>query len=371
VIENPRDRLVTILVAPLMSCSARLPVYLLMVGAFLPVATATRPDGYSWWVPGLVLFAMYMIGLVLAPLVAWVLKSTLLRGETPMFVMEMPLYKWPSLKTVLWRMLDAAGAFLRRAGTMILATMIVVWALLYFPSRISDPKLAQEATATALAAVEGDAELTEKIEKLREQLTSGTATYDLTIAALDEAADYRKENDKDDATKIKGLATRLTGEWKRGSWLGWMGRGIEPVVRPLGWDWRIGTAALASFPAREVIIGTLVMIFDVREDESDRTFWQQMYESLFGGSGDEGETQLSGALKAARWQNDEARPLFTLPVALSLMVFFALCAQCVSTLAVIRRETRSTGWAVFSFVYMTVLAYVAALLVFQIGSRLG
>ncbi len=127
VIENRRDRLTTILVAPLMSCSARLPVYTLLIAAFLTT-------GYSWWVPGVSLFAMYMIGLVVAPVVALLLKRTLLRGETPVFVMEMPVYKWPSLRTVLRRVTDSSGAFLRRAGTLILASMIIVWFFLYFPA---------------------------------------------------------------------------------------------------------------------------------------------------------------------------------------------------------------------------------------------
>src|SRR5437870_5489050 len=129
VIENRRDRLATILVAPLMSCSARLPVYLLLIGAFFSEA-----QGYAWWVPGVVLFAMYAVGLVTAPLVAWCLKSSLLRGETPAFVMEMPLYKWPAWHSVVQRMTGSAWMFVRRAGTMILATMILVWALLYFPA---------------------------------------------------------------------------------------------------------------------------------------------------------------------------------------------------------------------------------------------
>ena len=125
VIENRRDRLATILVAPLMSCSARLPVYVLLIGAFL--------SGYAAWVPGLVLFGLYMIGFLVAPLVALFLKRTLLKGETPVFVMELPAYRGPKLRTVLRRMFDAGRAFVVRAGTIILAAMILVWALLYFP----------------------------------------------------------------------------------------------------------------------------------------------------------------------------------------------------------------------------------------------
>src|SRR5262249_9833508 len=121
--------LATIVVAPLMSCSARLPVYLLLIGAFF-----SEDQGYGWWVPGVVMFAMYAIGLVAAPLVALCLKRTLLRGELPAFAMEMPLYKWPQLGTVVHRMTESGWMFVRRAGTMILATMILVWALLYFPA---------------------------------------------------------------------------------------------------------------------------------------------------------------------------------------------------------------------------------------------
>src|SRR5205085_4938120 len=141
VIENRRDRLATILVAPLMSCSARLPVYILLTGAFLT-------EGFPFWLPGLVMFSLYGIGFVVAPLMALLLKRTVLRGETPVFVMEMPVYKWPSLRTVLRRVTDSSGAFLRRAGTLILASMIIVWFFLYFPAtdnrgRIYDGRIAQ------------------------------------------------------------------------------------------------------------------------------------------------------------------------------------------------------------------------------------
>jgi ferrous iron transport protein B len=294
VIENRRDRLATILVAPLMSCSARLPVYILLIGAFIP----------NGWAAALTMFAMYTIGLVTAPLVALLLKRTLLRGETPVFVMEMPLYKWPSLRTVCRRMTDSSWAFLRRAGTLILAAMIVVWALMYFPA--------------------GD--------------------YDIRIAELEEQKAEQEQIDQ------------LNSAWKAQSLLGRMGKAIEPAVRPLGWDWRIGMAALASFPAREVVVGTLGIIYDVGEVKSDD----------IRDADKPGETELGRALRAATW--DDGRKVFTVPVALSLMVFFALCCQCASTLAVIRRETKSWLWPLFTFVYMTVLAYLGALVVYQAGT---
>jgi ferrous iron transport protein B len=323
VIENRRDRLATILVAPLMSCSARLPVYTLLIGAFLPVRSATIPDGYGWWVPGVVLFAMYAIGLIVAPLVAFALKRTLLRGETPIFVMEMPLYKRPSLWTVFGRMKDSGWAFLRRAGTLILAAMIVVWALLYFPRGLQAPEQI------------GDVEV---------------ATYDAKLAALDDHIKEGKEKGQD-VEELEKQRKDAAGEWKRQSVLGRLGQAIEPAVRPLGWDWRIGTAALASFPAREVVVATLGIIYNEGEEAAEEV----------GKADNVAGTSLGRTLRL----EFGAAGLAT---ALSLMVFFALCCQCASTLAVIRRETNSWRWPVFTFVYMTALAYLAALVVYQVGA---
>jgi ferrous iron transport protein B len=327
VIENRRDRLATMLVAPLMSCSARLPVYVLLIGAFLTA-------GFAWWVPGLVMFAMYSIGLITAPLVALLLKRTLLRGETPTFVMEMPLYKWPSWRIIVRRMVDSGWAFLRRAGTLILAAMVLVWALLYFP-----------------------------------HLNGQGRPYDLTVAALQEEADRlqaRIEQSEQEQVRIelqKALEDKqqtldaLHGEWKRQSYLGRLGRALEPAVRPLGWDWHIGMAALASFPAREVVVGTLGIIYNQGKVDSDEIRDAE----------NAGETRLGKALQNATWDDEPGRKVFTIPVALSLMAFFALCCQCASTLAVIRRETGGWRWPLFTFAYMTALAYVASLVVYQIG----
>jgi ferrous iron transport protein B len=321
VIENRRDRLATILVAPLMSCSARLPVYTLLTAAFLPVRDANHPDGFPWWTPGLVLFGLYAIGLVVAPLMALLLKRTLLRGETPVFVMEMPMYKWPSARTVLRRMLDSGWAFLRRAGTLILASMIVVWALLYFTP------------------------------DLREGID-----YDQRIAAAQKSLD--EETDPSARAETQDQINAWQEEWTQRSILGRFGRAIEPAVAPLGWDWRIGTAALASFPAREVVVGTLGIIYKVGKVDTDD----------LRAAKDPGETDLGKALRATDWGQDAHRRI---PVALSVMVFFALCCQCASTLAVIRRETRSWRWPAFTFAYMTVLAYLGALLVYQVGTRVA
>ena len=147
----------------------------------------------------------------------------------------------------------------------------------------------------------------------------------------------------------------MAGAYQRQSILGHLGRYIEPVVRPLGWDWRVGCAAIASFPAREVVLGTLGVVYNLGDVDLKEN---------------EGQTQLQSQLRAAVW-DDSSRPVFTIPMALGLMVFFALCAQCAATLVVIKRETQTWRWPIFTFVYMTVLAYFGALATYQIGTWLA
>jgi ferrous iron transport protein B len=339
VIENRRDRLATILVAPLMSCSARLPVYTLLIGAFLT-------EGFAWWVPGLTMFAMYAVGLVAAPLVALALKRTLLRGDTPVFVMEMPVYKWPSAGTVLRRMTDSGRAFVRRAGTLILASMILVWALLYFPDRDPNGNRYEEPIGRLQARVREQKGSLEQLE--------GTDQAGPSAA--------RRARLEADVAAGEDQIRRWQGEWRRGSLLGRIGRGIEPAVAPVGWDWRVAMAAVASFPAREVVVGTLGIIYDSGPVEADDVRRPDDEE----GAAKAGRLQT--ALREATWGQEPHRRVFTVPVALSLMVFFALCCQCASTLAVIRRETNSWRWPLFTFAYMTALAYVGALFVYQVGS---
>jgi ferrous iron transport protein B len=326
VIENRRDRLTTILVAPLMSCSARLPVYVLLIGAFVP-----QYEYLGGWVrlQGLTLFAMYLIGIVTAVVVALILKRTLLRGATPPFVMELPPYKIPGLAIVLTRMLDRGWAFIHRAGTLIVAVAIVVWALLYYPH---DPAAVEESLSLQQAALE-------------QQLADNQLSVSDREALTQQLALHRDEVDRQKLAQ---------GEAQRQSLLGRLGQTIEPAVRPLGWDWRVASAVIASFPAREVVLGTLGVIYNLCEVEIDEK---------------EGQTQLQAQLQNATWDGSNI-PVFNLPVALSLMVFFALCAQCAATLAVIKRETNSWGWPLFTFAYMTGLAYLGALATYQIGMLL-
>ena len=325
VIKDYRERMITILIAPLMSCSARLPVYVLMIAVFVP-------DQYylGGWLGlrGLTMLAMYLVGIVAAVVVAWLLRKTILPSTASSFVLELPSYKFPSLRNVWQRMFDGGWAFVRDAGTMIVAVTIIVWAIAYFPRVDTNNPPAELAGAfdqiadanDQLANINRDEQLTEQeVVQLNQQV--------------------RESNNQIAAYQL------------RHSILGRLGRGVEPIVKPLGWDWRIGSAAIASFPAREVVVSTLGVIFGLGSDV------------------DEESSSLRGRLESATWEGTN-RPLFTLPVALSIMVFFALCAQCVSTLAVIRRETNSYRWPLFTFVYMTALAYVAALVTYQVCSRI-
>jgi ferrous iron transport protein B len=320
VIENRRDRLTTIMVAPLMSCSARLPVYTVLIAAFIP---PRRFLAGLVTLQGITLTAMYLLGIVTAVLVAMLLKRTMLKGPPPPFVMELPSYKIPSPSTVLYRMTERGWAFIQRAGTLIFAVSIVVWGLLYYP----------RADQTLVAPL---------IERRAEVVASAARV----------PADEREVL----AAELAAIDNELAGVQQRQSWLGRLGQFIEPVVRPLGWDWRIGCAAIASFPAREVVVATLGVIYNLGSDLDIEE--------------DEGRTQLGTALKNATWDGS-SRPVFNVPVALSIMVFFALCAQCAATLAVIKRETNSWRWPIFTFAYMTALAYVAALVTYQVGIRIA
>jgi ferrous iron transport protein B len=298
-IENRRERLATILVTPLMSCSARLPVYVLMVGAFVPERMLL-----GGWVSlrGLCLLGAHLIGVAVAVPVLLVLKKALLRGPAIPFVMELPPYRRPSALALLDRLQIQARTFLVRAGTVIAAIGIVVWALSYFPRP----------------------------------------------AAIHERFDAQRATAVDDAARLQ-LDREEAAAYLEQSVLGRLGHAIEPAVAPLGWDWRIGMGALASFPAREVVVATLATIFGVGED-------------------DEGPGGVRGAIAGAR--RPDGSPLFTPAVGLSLVVFFALCCQCAATLAVIRRETGSWAWPAFVFGYMTALAYLAAWAAYRIGSAL-
>jgi len=275
-IEQRKDRLVTILVAPLMSCSARLPVYTLLIAVLLP--------DVAIWKKSLIMLSMYLLGIVAAFSMAWLFKKTLLRSETPILLMEMPPYRAPSMTGILLRMRERALLFLKRAGTVILALSVVLWALMTYP-----------------------------------------------------------KPSKPDATRAEQLSHSVAGR---------LGHALEPVIAPLGFDWKIGIGLIGSLAAREVFVSTMGIVYSVESEAPDST-----------------ALSLSDTMRAEK--RADGTPVYTLLTGLALMVFYVLAMQCLSTLAVVRRETNSWGWPAFQFAYMTALAYAAAFLVYQGGRLLG
>lgn len=318
-IDNERERLATIAILPLMSCSARLPVYVVLIGAFFPASYA-----------GLVLFSLYAMGILVAGLVAWALRRTRLRGTHSVLMMELPVYQRPTLRVVLGQVRSASREFVVSAGTIIMATAIAIWVLSYYP-RPSSIAAAHEALRTPISARLEDATEDKKAE-LEAELAG--------IDALEKAA-YSEQS-------VLARAGKL----------------IAPVFEPAGFDWRTTVGVLAAFPARELIIPTLGILYgagDVDPGSFDLASLDAPDESHDAG--------LQGRLRSAR--HEDGRPVWTGLTALSVMVFFALCSQCMATLGAIRRETRSWRWPLFVFSYMTGLAWIMATLVHQVGQALG
>jgi len=299
VIPNRRDRIATILAAPFMTCSARLPVYALLIAAFVPA----RNVGFMN-LQGLVLFGLYVFGIVMGILTALLIRKTALRGPKPPFALMLPEFRRPNLRTVLIQLLGRARVFLYRAGTVIFMVAVVVWALAYFPRSDNVEPFVLAEQQRAEATLEGE--------------------------ALDEA--------------LSDIDNRAAAMQLEQSVLGRAGHFVEPVFRPLGWDWRVSAAVIAGFPAREVVVAVLGTVYAVG-DEAD-------------------EATLSGRLKSASWP--DGSPVFTLPMVIGLLIFYACCLQCAATIAVIRRETNSWRWPVFAWVYMTTIGYLGALLAYQL-----
>jgi ferrous iron transport protein B len=302
-IESPKDRLVTILVAPLMSCSARLPVYTLLIGACIP---DVRVLGI-FKLTGLTMLAMYLLGIIVALLMAWLFKKTLLKGETPMLIMELPPYKRPLVRVVLRHMWDRSRLFLRRAGTVILGINILLWFLATYPHDRST-------------------------EKQFEQRKAAISSSDINqLDALD-----REEQ----------------GARLRYSFAGRMGRTIEPLIAPLGFDWKIGIGIISSFAAREVFVSTMSTVYNLGQGEA------------------EAKTGDLQKILPEQTRADGTK-VYTVLTAVTLMVFYVFALQCVSTVAVVRRETNSWKWPAFQWLYMGALAWVLAFITFQGGRLLG
>ncbi|MEJ2384494.1 MAG: ferrous iron transport protein B [Xanthomonadales bacterium] len=301
VIPNRRDRIATILAAPFMTCSARLPVYALLIAAFVP------QQRVGWFnLQGLVLLGLYLLGIAGGLITAWLLKRSALRGPKPQFALALPEFRWPNPQTVAIKLLDRARVFVKRAGTVIFAVAVLIWALAYFPR-------SDDVSSDLEAAVQ------------RAETTLDGARLDAEVERLEQVA----------------AAAQLEQ-----SMLGRAGQFLEPVFRPLGWDWRVSAAVIAGFPAREVVVAVMGTIYAVGEEAE--------------------ESSLAGKLRSASWP--DGSPVFTLPMVLGLLIFYAWCLQCAATIAVIRRETNSWRWPVFAWSYMTVLGYSGAFLVYQLGS---
>jgi ferrous iron transport protein B len=301
-IDNRRDRLATIVIAPFMSCSARLPVYAMLIGAFVP----------NHWVgfvtlPGITLFSMYFLGILAAVSVAWLLKRSLLRGGKPLYVMELPPYRRPAWRSIFLTVRDRSLLFLRKAGTVILGVSIVLWFLASYPRQGAETDALRAQIATAQAAGE--------------------------------------------SAEVGKLESDLAGATLRNSLAGRIGRALEPVIAPLGFDWRIGIGLVTSFAAREVMVSTMATVFNL---------------------GDAAETPVSlrQTLRTAVDPATGARA-YTPLVGVTLMVFFVLACQCMSTLAVARRETNSWRWPLFMLLLMNALAWTVAFAVYQGGRFLG
>lgn len=310
-IESPKDRLVTILVAPLMSCSARLPVYVLLIAACIP------DQKVLGWIKlsAVTMLSMYLLGIIVALLMAWVFKATLLKGQAPMMIMELPPYRRPVLRVVLRHMWDRSRLFLRRAGTVILGINILLWFLATYPKDSSIGKAFEQ----RLAALEARA-------------------GSLTVEALKE--------------KKGELEHEVAGERLRTSFAGRLGHWIEPAIAPLGFDWKMGIGIVASFAAREVFVSTMSTVYNVGAGEAEAV-----------------TPSLAQVLKEQK--RPDGRPLYTPLVGVTLMVFYVFALQCVSTVAVVRRETNGWKWPLIQWLYMGALAWGFAFLAYRCGRLLG
>jgi len=295
-IENWKDRIITIMVVPLVSCSARLPVYTLLISLVVP-------EKNVWGfinLQGLTLMAMYVISILAAVIVAYIMKLIVKAKERSYFIMELPVYRMPRWSNVLLTMYEKSKTFVFEAGKVIIAISIVLWVL----------------------ATYGPSETFEKIDQKYAAIEAGKDSVRISTLERDKAAE-RLEN----------------------SYAGILGHVIEPAIRPLGFDWKIGIALITSFAAREAFVGTMATIYSVEGDDEVDTIRNKM--------------------RGAR-NPDTGLPVFTFATAFSLMLFYAFAMQCMSTVAIVYRETRSWKWPVIQLVYMTALAYVASLIAYQL-----
>jgi len=295
-IENWKDRMITILVTPLVSCSARLPVYILIISLIIPQQNVLGIFNLQ----GLALMVMYLVGIVAAVLVAWVMKFIIKTKERSYFIMELPVYRVPRWKNVLFTMYEKSKTFVFEAGKVIIAISVILWVM----------------------AAYGPGDRFENIERKYARALADTTKNTDHIKVLE--ATEKLEN----------------------SYVGVLGHWIEPVIRPLGYDWKIGIGLITSFAAREAFVGTMATIYSVDGgDEDTSTIRERM---------------------AASVNSRTGLPVYSFAAGISLMLFYAFAMQCMSTVAVVYRETKGWKWPVIQLAYMTAMAYLAALLAYQL-----
>ncbi len=378
-IEDRKLRLITIMVAPLMTCSARLPVYAIMIAAFIPYQSYFGIFNLQ----GLVLTLLYLLGITAAVVVSFILKKTVFKTERGTFMMEMPSYKLPTFRSIGIRVYNRVKSFLLRAGTVILAIAVIIWALSYYPrsDSVSSEFAQREAEIVtdyeqSKATVEGGldtglsgqtglmletalsiggqlehATSVSQLEEIRAELLTTHPGYGEIIATHVELNRLRLTHEMN----IIALSNERAGAQIRESFLAMAGRRIEPLFRPLGWDWKITVSVLAAFPAREVIIATLGTIYNLGSDIDGQS------------------SSLIDKMRNEKWEEgpQKGQLVFSPAVAISIMVFFALCCQCGATLVTIKQETTRWLYPVITFAYMTTLAYVSALVVYQLMKGVG
>jgi ferrous iron transport protein B len=339
-IENRRERLATILVAPFMSCSARLPVYTLLIGAFFAM--------YSAWVQAGIMLACYALGILAAAGTAFVFKRTLTKGPATSFILELPSYKIPQLSQVARQVWSNTKAFLTKAGTTIFCLSVILWAMAYYP-RLPD-STSQQIRATRLSDARDEIGYEKSwtgssvlpLSKLLNSFPGLRGSFGNNLTADEQAAAQKQA---DNAVGSAQAEYSVSGR---------LGHAIEPVLRPLGFDWKMDIGLISAFAAREVFVSSMGIVYSV-------------------GNVDEGKTaDLSSAMQHDTYSSGPhaGQRVWTPLVAISLLVWFVLAMQCMSTFAIVRRETGGWGWPIFMLVYMNVLAYVASLIVFQVGSHL-
>lgn len=327
VIESRRDRLITILVIPLMTCSARLPVYAMVAAMAGMILYPGEASGFErGLLGGALFFGAYTLGILAAMFASLILGKTVLKGKPQELVIELPPYRWPSLRVALLTVWDRGIVFLKQAGTVILVLSMLIWAAATFP------QLDRTAMDQPLEVLHGKDAV--QWEEYNVQLTEAEAL-----------------DDEESVEVITADMDHMYAQYAmRHSVAGRLGRLVEPIFEPLGFDWRIDIGIMTSFAAREVVVSTLSITAGIGEE------------------GAEDETLLTDTL--ASMKRPDGSPLFNLPTLLSLLVFFVLAMQCLPTQAVTKRETGSWKWVILQFGYMTVMAYVAALITYQIASAL-